>query len=97
MTSSICCLTRGDVGGGQIDLVEDRDDLVVGVERVIDVGEGLRLDALGGIDDQQRALDGGQRARHLVGEIDVAGGVDEVEDVGLAVLAPCSSAGRSAP
>ena len=59
ITSSICCLTRGDVGGGQVDLVEDRHDLVVGVERVVDVGEGLRLDALGGIDDQQRAFDGG--------------------------------------
>ncbi len=90
MTSSICCLTRADVGGGQIDLVDDRDDLVVDLHRVIDVGERLRLDALGGIDHQQRALDGGERAVDLVGEVDVAGGVDEVEDVVLAVLARCS-------
>jgi hypothetical protein len=53
---------------------------------VIDVGKGLRLDALAGIDDQQRAVDGGHRAADLVGEVDMAGRVDEVEDVGLAVL-----------
>jgi hypothetical protein len=34
------------LGGRQIDLVEDRHDFVAGVERVIDVGERLRLDAL---------------------------------------------------
>ena len=50
------------LGGRQIDLVEDRDDLVVGVERLIDVGERLRLDALRGIDHQQRTLAGRERA-----------------------------------
>ena len=74
------------LGRRQVDLVEDRDDLVVVVDRLIDVGERLRLDALGGVDDQQRALAGGQRPVHLIGEIDVAGRVDEVEDVVLAVL-----------
>ena len=34
------------IGGGQVDLVEDGDDLVVGVDGLIDVGERLRLDAL---------------------------------------------------
>ena len=74
------------LGGGQIDLVEHRHDLVAGVERMIDVGERLRLDALAGVDDQQRALAGGQRARNFIGEVDVAGRVHQVEDVGLAVL-----------
>ena len=87
ITSSICCLTLLGLGGRQVDLVEDRHDLVVGVERVIDVGERLRLDALAGVDHQQRALAGGERAVHLVGEVDVAGRVDQVEDVVLAVLA----------
>ncbi len=59
---------------------------MVGVERVIDVGERLRLDALAGVDDQQRALAGRQRAVHLVGEVDVTGRVHQVEDVILAVL-----------
>ena len=74
------------LGGGQVDLVEDRDDLVVVVDRLVDVGERLRLDALARIDDEQRALAGGERAVHLVGEVDMAGRVDEVEDVVLAVL-----------
>ena len=74
------------LGGGQIDLVEHRHDLVAGVERVIDVGERLRFDPLAGVDDQQRAFARRQRPRHFVGEVDVAGRVHQVEDVGLAVL-----------
>ena len=98
ITSSICCLTLVGLGRRQVDLVEHRHDLVAGVERVIDVGERLRLDALAGVDHQQRAFAGGQRARHLVGEVDMAGRVDQVEDIGLAVLgAPCNSAAPSAP
>ena len=73
------------LGGRQIDLVEHRNDLVVVVDRLIDIGERLRLDALRGVDHQQRALAGGERAVDLVGEIDVAGRVDEVEHVILAV------------
>ena len=65
MTSSICCLTRANIGGGQIDLVEDGDDFVVGIEGVVDIGQRLRLDALGGIDDEQRAFDGGHGAARL--------------------------------
>ena len=72
--------------GRQVDLVEDRHDLVAGVDGVIDVGEGLRLDALRGVDDEQRALAGGEGARHLVGEIDMAGRVHEIEHVGAPVL-----------
>ena len=74
------------LGGGQVDLVEDDDDLVVLVDGLVDVGERLRLDALGGVDDQQRTLAGGERARHLVGEVDVAGRVDQVEDIVLAIV-----------
>ncbi len=72
--------------GGQVDLVQDRHDFVTGVERVVDVGERLRLDALAGIDHQERAFAGRQRAGNLIGEVDMAGGVDQVEDIGLAVL-----------
>ena len=48
------------LGRRQIDLVEDRHDLVVVVDRLVDVGERLRFDALGGVDDQQRAFAGGE-------------------------------------
>ena len=57
-----------------------------GVDRQVGVGDGLRLHALAGVDEQQGAVAGGQRARDLVGEVDVARGVDQVEAVELAVL-----------
>ena len=38
-----------DVGGRQVDLVDDRDNLEVGLQREVDVGERLGLDPLGGI------------------------------------------------
>ena len=76
------------LGGRQIDLVEHRDDLMVVVERLVDIGQRLRLHPLAGVDDQQRAFAGGKRAVDLVGEVDMAGGVDEVEHVILAVARP---------
>ena len=60
------------LGAGQVDLVQARDQLEPGVDGEVGVRDGLRLDALGGVDDQQRALAGGERARDLVGEVDVA-------------------------
>ena len=78
-------LDRFRLGRRQVDLVEHRHDLVAGIDGVIDIGERLRLDALAGIHHQQRALDRGERAVDLIGEVDVAGGVDQIEDVILAV------------
>ena len=65
----------------QVDLVDDRDDLEVVLDREIGVGERLRLDALRRVDQQQRAFARGERPGHLVGKIHVAGRVDEVQDV----------------
>ena len=73
-------------GGGEVDLVDDGDDLVVVLDRLVDVGERLRLDPLRRVDHQQRALARGEAARDFVGEVDVAGRVHQVELVGLAVL-----------
>ena len=73
------------VGRRQVDLVEHGDDLEVVLDRQVGVGDGLRLDALRGVDEQHRALAGRERARHLVGEVDVTRRVDEVELVVLAV------------
>src|SRR3546814_3565385 len=55
------------------------------LHRGVAVGHGLRLNALRGVDDQQRSFARGQRAADLVAEVDVAGGVDEVEVVDLPV------------
>ena len=52
----------------------------------IGVGDGLGLHALEGVDQQDDALAGGQAARHLVVEIDVAGRVDQVQLVVLALV-----------
>ena len=79
ITSSICRRTPFGLGRRQVDLVEHRDDLQIGIKRQIDVGQRLRLDALGGVDHQQRAFAGGERPADLVGEIDMARRVHQVE------------------
>jgi hypothetical protein len=73
------------LGAGEVDLVDDGDEFEVLADGEVGVGERLRLDALRGVHDEERALAGRERARDLVGEVHVAGRVDEVEDVGLAV------------
>ena len=73
------------LGGGQVDLVENGNDLVIVVERLVDVGERLRLHALAGIHHQQRTLARGQTAADLISEVNVAGRVDQIELIGFAV------------
>ncbi len=70
--SSSWRFTDGDVGVRQVDLVDDRDELEALLLGEVDVGHRLRLDALRGIDDEQRAFARGQRARDFVGEVHVA-------------------------
>ena len=70
----------------QVDLVEDRDERQPLLEREMDVGQRLRLDALGRVDDEDRALARLEAVADLVGEVDVTGRVDEVEAVGQAVV-----------
>ena len=74
--------------GRQVDLVEHRDDVQVSAEREVEVGQRLGLDALRGVDQQHRGLARLERPRHLVGEVDVARGVDHVQHVhaGLGAL-----------
>src|SRR3546814_12130570 len=60
----------------------------------VGIGEGLRLDALAGVDDQQRALAGGERPADLVVKIDMARRVHQVELVAFAVLRPIGQAHR---
>ena len=79
---------EGDIlrpGGGQVDLVDHRDDLEPRLDGHVRVGDGLGLHALRRIDQQQHALARGQGPRDFVVEIDVAGRVDQVEHVLLAV------------
>ena len=69
------------VGRRQVDLVEDRHDLEVVLNGLVAVGERLGLNALRGVDQEHGSLAGRQRAGDLVAEVDMAGGVDQVEDV----------------
>ena len=70
----------------QIDLVDSRHDVQIGIHGERSVGDGLSLDALRGVDDQHCALAGGQRTRNLVGKVHVARRIDQVELIRLAVV-----------
>ena len=67
------------LGAGQVDLVEYRDDLEASVESQKQVGQGLRLNSLGGVHHQDCPLARLQRARNLIGKVHVPGRVDQVE------------------
>ena len=75
-----------NVGALQIDLVDDRNDFEAVIDGQIGIRQSLRFDSLRGVDDEQRAFAGRERARDLVGKIHVAGGVDQVELISLAVV-----------
>ena len=75
-----------NVGALQIDLVDDRNDFQAVIDGEIGVGQRLRLDALRGVDDEQRTFTRREGARDFIRKVHVAGRVDQVELVGLAVL-----------
>ena len=64
------------------------------IDGEIRIGQRLRLHSLRGVDHEQRPFAGGQRTRDFVGKIDVAGGVNQVELVGLPVLRGVHHANR---
>ena len=89
-TNDVLDLLLDPVGLGrrQVDLVEHGHQFEVGVDRLVGVGQRLRLDPLRGVDQQEGTLAGAHRAADLVGEIDVSRRVDEVEEIILAVPGP---------
>jgi len=54
--------------------------------REVNVGHRLRLDALGRVDDEERAFAGGETARNFVSEVHVTRRIEQVEVVFLAVF-----------
>src|SRR6202022_1163771 len=68
----------------KVDLVDDRDDRQIVVERLVYVRQRLRLDPLRGVDDQDGAIARGQRARDFIREAGVAGRIDRGDLVGIA-------------
>ena len=71
------------IGRGKIELVQDGHDLEIVLERKVGVCQGLGFYPLGCIDDEHNALARGERAADLVAEVDVARGVDQIDDVVL--------------
>ena len=63
-----------------VDEADPRDAVAVGLapDRL-----GLRLDAGDAVEHGNRAVEDAQRALHLDGEVDVAGGVDDVDRVAV--------------
>ena len=76
----------GNVCALQIDLVDDGNNFEAVIDGEIGVGEGWGFNALRSVDYQQSAFAGSEGARNFVGKIDVAGRVDQIELVGVAVL-----------
>ena len=72
--------------GGQVDLIDDSNQVEVLLQRHVKVGEGLRFNPLSRVHHQQRALARLKRAADLVGEVHMAGRVDQVHLVDLPVL-----------
>ena len=71
---------------GKVNLVDGGHDIQVGVHGERRVGDGLCLDTLRGVDDEHRALAGGQRTRDLIGKVHVARCIDQVELIRLAIV-----------
>ena len=74
------------MGRGQVNLVDGRNNIQIGVHSERRVGDGLRLDALRGVDNEHRTLTGCQRARDLVGKVNVARRIDQIELIRLAIV-----------
>ena len=70
----------------QVDLVDDRKDLQIVVHRQIGVGQGLRLHSLGGVHDEDRPFAGNEGTGHLIVEVHMSGGVDEIEFVCVSIF-----------
>ena len=62
-----------------VDLVDDDDDGEAELEALAEDEARLRQRALGGVDEQERAVGHQQRALDLAAEVGVAGGVDDVD------------------
>ncbi len=73
------------LGRRQIDLVQHGDHLESQLHRRVTIGDALGFDSLRCIHNQQGPLAGRQRARNLVGKIDMTRCVNEIELVCLAI------------
>ena len=75
-----------DISIREVDLVDDGNELQTLLLGEMDIGHGLGLDALGGVDNQKSTFAGGQRAGHFVGKVHMPRSVGEVQFVMLSAL-----------
>ena len=75
-----------DIRVRQVDLVDDRHDGEPLLHGEVHIRHRLRLHPLRGIHDEQSPFAGRQGARNFVREIDVAGGIQQVQPVGAPIL-----------
>jgi len=75
------------IGSWQVDLIDDRNQREIVADREVCVGHGLRLHALRGVNHQNGTFTRFEGAAHFVSEVNVAGGIDEVEFVVLILVA----------
>jgi hypothetical protein len=64
---------RHDVGIGKVDFVDDWDDGQTLLEAQMNIGNGLGLHSLRGVDNEQSAFARCKAARNLVRKVDVSG------------------------
>jgi hypothetical protein len=74
---------RVEVGARAVELVDEADARHVVAVGLTPDGLGLRLNAGHAVEHRDRAVEHAQRALDLDGEVDVAGGVDDVDLVAL--------------
>ena len=74
------------LGGWKVDLIDDRNNFQIMVQREIRIRQRLRFHALRGIHHQQRAFAGLQAARDFVRKIDMARRIDEIQLIQIAVV-----------
>ena len=68
-----------DAGVGPVDLVDHQHHRQAGLEGLAQHEPGLGERALGGVDQEEDAVDHGQAPLDLAAEVGVAGGVDDVD------------------
>jgi len=78
-------LCQRDIGMGQVNFIYDRNDGEVLFHRQVNIGDRLRFDPLGGVDDQHGPFARAKAARDFVGKIDVPRRIDQVQFIGFAV------------
>ena len=78
----------------QIDFIDDRHDIQIVVQRQINIGQCLCLNALCRIHDENRTVAGRKAAGHLVIEVYMSWCIDQVECVFFPVICLINRADR---